>query len=52
MDNLLLHPDSELDVPYMLFDHLDKRNAMVKSVSHFDNFSKWAILVVNNSEPN
>jgi hypothetical protein len=46
-DNLLLHLDSELDVPYMFFDHLDERNAMVKSVSHFDNFPKWTILVVN-----
>jgi len=43
----LLHPDSKLDVPYMFFDCLDKRNAMVKSIPHFDNFTKWTILVGN-----
>ena len=32
----------------MFFDRLDERNAMVKSVSHFDNFTKWTFLVVNN----
>jgi hypothetical protein len=31
----------------MFFDHLDERNAVVKSISHFDNFIKWTILVVN-----
>ena len=31
----------------MFFDHLNERNAMVKSVQHFDNFTKWTILVVN-----
>ena len=46
-DNLLHHPDSKLDVPYMFFDHVDERKAMVKSVSHFDNFTKRTILVVN-----
>jgi hypothetical protein len=51
-DNLLVHLDFELDVPYMFFDHIDERNVMVKSISHFDNFSKWTIVVVNNSEPN
>jgi hypothetical protein len=39
-DNLLLHPDSELGVPYMFFDHLDERNTVVKSISHFDKFTK------------
>jgi hypothetical protein len=39
-DNLLLHLDSELDVPYMFFNHLDERNTIVKFVSHLDNFSK------------
>jgi hypothetical protein len=36
-----------LDVLYMFFDHLDERNVMVKSVTHFDNFTKWTLLVVN-----
>jgi len=31
----------------MVFDCLDERNAMVKSVLHFDNFTKWTFLVVN-----
>jgi hypothetical protein len=39
-DNLFLHPDSELGVPHMFFDHLDERNAMMKFVSYFDNFTK------------
>jgi hypothetical protein len=34
----------------MFFDHLDERNAMMKSVTHFDNFTKWTFLVVNTSE--
>jgi hypothetical protein len=47
-DNLLPHSNSELDVPYMFFYHRDERNAIVKSVSHFDNFKKWSFFVVNN----
>jgi hypothetical protein len=47
----LLHPDSELDVSYMFFDHRDERNVMVKSISYFDNFTKWTILVVNVCPP-
>ena len=39
----VLHPDSELDVPYMFFDHLDERNVMVKSNQDFDNFTKPAV---------
>jgi hypothetical protein len=31
----------------MFFDHLDKRNTMMKAVTHFDNFIKWTFLVVN-----
>jgi hypothetical protein len=31
------------------FEHLDERNAMVKSILYFDNFIKWKILVVNRS---
>jgi hypothetical protein len=31
----------------MFFDHLDERNAMVKSVTHFDNFTKLTFLSVN-----
>jgi hypothetical protein len=31
------------------FDDIDERNAMVMSISHFDNFIKWIILVVNRS---
>jgi hypothetical protein len=31
----------------MFFDHLDERNAMVKSVIHFANFIKWTFFVVN-----
>ena len=31
----------------MVFDHLDKSNTMVRSISYFDNFTKWIILVVN-----
>jgi hypothetical protein len=31
----------------MFFDHLDKKNTMVKSVTHFDNFTKWIFFVVN-----
>jgi hypothetical protein len=31
----------------MFFDHLDERNIIVKSVTHFDNFIKWTFLVVN-----
>ena len=31
----------------MFFDRLDEMNAMVKSVSHFDNFTKYTFLVVN-----
>jgi len=31
----------------MIFDRLDERNGMVKSVPHFDNFTKWTILVIN-----
>jgi hypothetical protein len=33
----------------MFFDHLDERNIMVKSVTQFDNFTKWIFLVVNKS---
>jgi hypothetical protein len=33
----------------MLFDHLDERNAMVKFVPYFDNFTKWTFLSVNNN---
>ena len=47
----LLHPDSELDVPYMFFDHLDERNAMVKSVSHFNNFIKINIFGCQHMPP-
>jgi hypothetical protein len=35
----------------MFFDHLDERNAMVQSVPHFDNFTKWTILVISNFIP-
>ena len=31
----------------MFFDRLDEMNVMMKSVSHFDNFTKWTFLVVN-----
>ena len=34
-------------IPYMFFHHLDERNAMVKFILHFDNLTKWTILVVN-----
>ena len=34
----------------MFLDRLDERNAMVKSVSHFDNFTKWTFFIVNKSE--
>jgi hypothetical protein len=45
-DNLLIHPDSKLGILYMFFYHLDE-SAMVKSISYFNNFTKWIILVVN-----
>ena len=35
----------------MFFDRVDERNAMAKSVSHFDNFTKWTILVANICPP-
>jgi hypothetical protein len=31
----------------MFFDHLNERNAMVKSITYFDNFTKWTFLVVD-----
>jgi hypothetical protein len=31
----------------MFFVHLDERNAMMKTVTHFDNFTKWTFFVVN-----
>jgi hypothetical protein len=31
----------------MFFDQLNERNAMVKSVLHFDNFIEWTFLSVN-----
>jgi hypothetical protein len=31
----------------MFFDRLDERNAVVKSVPHFDNFTKWTFFSVN-----
>jgi hypothetical protein len=31
----------------MFFDHLDERNAMLKSVIYFDNFTRWTFFVVN-----
>jgi hypothetical protein len=34
---------------FMIFDNLDERNVTVRSISHFDNFTKWKILVVNTS---
>jgi hypothetical protein len=34
----------------MLFDRLDERNTMVKSVPYFDNFTKWTFLSVNKKQ--
>ena len=34
----------------MFFDRLDERNAMVKSVSHFDNFTKMIIFCCQRKE--
>jgi hypothetical protein len=32
---------------YVFIDHRNERNEIVKFVPHFDNFTKWTILVVN-----
>jgi hypothetical protein len=39
-----LHPDPKLDVSHMYFDHLDERTAMVKSIQHFENFTKPSLV--------
>jgi hypothetical protein len=37
----------QIERPYMFFDQLNERNAMVKSVLHFDNFIEWIFFSVN-----
>lgn len=40
--SIFIHLDTKFDVLYMFFYRLDERNAMTKSILHFDKVRKLA----------